>query len=138
MPIGPIGHPTEQQNILNTYVFAYGANIRTRCANTCDFMLEKDQVDYWEDAVRCGYIAPPLPAWNDIPVWTADPKATPFRDVLKYTLDDGYSGELGYASAAVMGDFVVVDMFAEACSGNKSSKAAARDAAERIKRYYKA
>ena len=62
----------------------------------------------------------------------------PFRDVLKYTLDDGYSGELGYASGAVMGDFVVVDMFAEACSGNKSSKAAAHDAAERIKRYYKA
>ena len=45
--------------------------------------------------------------------------------------------KLGYASAAVMGDFVVVDMFAEACSGNKSSKAAAHDAAERIKRYYK-
>ncbi|MFZ0207523.1 MAG: hypothetical protein WAL59_15725 [Roseiarcus sp.] len=75
-----------------------------------------------------------MPAWNDIPVWTADPKAT----VLKYTLDDGYSGELGYASGAVMGDFGVVDMFAEACSGNKSSKAAAHDAAERIKRYYKA
>ena len=58
--------------------------------------------------------------------------------VVQYTLDDGYSGELGYGSAAVMGDFVVVDMFAEACSGNKSSKAAAHDAAERIKRYYKA
>jgi multiple sugar transport system substrate-binding protein len=37
-----------------------------------------------------------------------------------------------------MGDFVVVDMFAEACTGNKSPKDAARDAAERVKRYYKA
>ena len=30
------------------------------------------------------------------------------------------------ASAATMGDFVVVDMFAEACTGNKSPKAAAQ------------
>ena len=136
MPIGSIGHPTEQQNILNTYVFAY-TKYPNAVREYLRFMWEKDQVDYWETQSG-GYIAPPLPAWNDIPVWTTDPKATPFRDVLKYTLDDGYSGELGYASAAVMGDFVVVDMFAEACSGNKSLKAAARDAAERIKRYYKA
>ena len=47
------------------------------------------------------------PAWNDNPVWTADPKVTPFRDVLKYARDVGYSGSLGYASAAVMGDFVL-------------------------------
>jgi multiple sugar transport system substrate-binding protein len=37
-----------------------------------------------------------------------------------------------------MGDFVVVDMFAEACTGNKSPKDAAHDAAERVKRYYNA
>src|SRR6202042_3717048 len=49
-----------------------------------------------------------------------------------------YSGALGNASAAVMGDFVVVDMFAEACTGNKSPKDAAHDAAERVNRYYNA
>jgi multiple sugar transport system substrate-binding protein len=37
-----------------------------------------------------------------------------------------------------MGDFVVVDMFAEACTGNKSPKDAAHDAAERVKRFYSA
>jgi multiple sugar transport system substrate-binding protein len=79
-----------------------------------------------------------LPAWNDNPIWTTDPKVTPFRDVLKYALDDGYSGDLGNASASTMGDFVVVDMFAEACTGNKSPKDAAHDAAERVKRYYSA
>ena len=50
---------------------------------------------------------------------------------------DGYAGTLGSASAAVMGDFVVVDMFAEACTGNKTPRQAATDAAERVKRYYK-
>ena len=71
-------------------------------------------------------------------MWTEDPKVTPFRDGLKFALDNGYAGSLGNASAAVMGDFVVVDMFAEACTGNKSPKAAARAAAEQVKRYYSA
>jgi multiple sugar transport system substrate-binding protein len=35
-----------------------------------------------------------------------------------------------------MGDFIVVDMFAEACSGNQTATAAATRAAERAKRYY--
>ena len=65
------------------------------------------------DGVERDLSAAPLPLLNDNPVWTIDPKVTPFRDVLKYAIDDGYSGSLGYASAAVMGDFVVVDMFGE-------------------------
>jgi multiple sugar transport system substrate-binding protein len=136
MPIGPVGRPTEQQNILNTYAYTY-TKYPNAVREYLRFMWEKPQVDYWETQSN-GYIAPPLPAWNDNPVWTADPKVTPFRDVLKYALDDGYSGALGAASAAVMGDFVVVDMFAEACTGNKSPKDAAHDAAERVKRFYSA
>jgi multiple sugar transport system substrate-binding protein len=136
MPIGPVGHPTEQQNILNTYAYGY-SKYPNAVREYLRFMWEKEQVDYWETQSG-GYVAPPLPAWNDNPVWTADPKATPFRDVLKLALDNGYSGPLGPASAAVMGDFVVVDMFAEACTGNQTPKAAAERAAERVKRYYKA
>lgn len=134
MPIGPVGFPTEQQNMLNTYAYSY-----TRYPNAVReylrFMWDKPQVDAWETRSN-GYIAPPLPAWNDNPIWTADPKVTPFRDVLKLALDNGYSGTLGPQSAAVMGDFVVVDMFAQACTGNKTVQAAADQAAERAKRYY--
>jgi multiple sugar transport system substrate-binding protein len=135
MPIGPVGHPTEQQNILNTYAYKY-TKYPNAVREYLRFMWEKPQVDAWETGSN-GYISPPLPAWNDNPVWTADPKVTPFRDVLKYAIYDGYAGTLGGASAAVMGAFVVVDMFAEACTGNRTSKGAAQAAAERIKRYYK-
>ena len=92
MPIGPVGRPTEQQNILNTYAYTY-TKYPNAVREYLRFMWEKPQVDYWETQSN-GYIAPPLPAWNDNPVWTADPKVTPFRDVLKYALDDGYSGSL--------------------------------------------
>jgi multiple sugar transport system substrate-binding protein len=134
MPIGPVGFPTEQQNILNTYVYTY-CKYPNAAREYLRFMWEKPQVDKWETASN-GYIAPPLPAWNDNPVWTADPKVTPFRDVLMRALDNGYSGTLGAASAAVMGDFVLVDMFAEACTGAQTVQAAAERAAERAKRYY--
>jgi multiple sugar transport system substrate-binding protein len=134
MPIGPVGHPTEQQNILNTYAYAY-TKYPNAVREYLRFMWEKEQVDAWETASG-GYVAPPLPAWNDNPIWTVDPKTTPFRDVLKYTLDDGYSGSLGYASAATMGDFIVVDMFAEACTGAQTPTAASARAADRVKRYY--
>jgi multiple sugar transport system substrate-binding protein len=97
-------------------------------------MWEKDQYDAWEVASN-GYVAPPMPAYNDNPIWTSDPKITPFRDCLKRCLYNGYAGSLGYASAAAMGDFIVVDMFAEAASG-ATAKAAAAHAAERAKRYY--
>jgi multiple sugar transport system substrate-binding protein len=136
MPIGLVGHPTEEQNMLNTYSYSY-TKYPNAVREYLRFMWEKEQVDAWETASN-GYIAPPLPAWNDNPIWTADPKTTPFRDVLKYTLDVGYSGKLGYSSAAVMGDFVVVDMFAEACSGAQTPKDAAQRASDRAKRYYKA
>ena len=134
-PIGPVGRPTEQQNVLNTYVYAY-TKYPNAAREYLRFMWEKPQADHWEMTSN-GYIAPPLPAWNDNPVWTADPKVTPFRDVLKYALDDGYDGDLGPASAAVMGDFIVVDMFAEACTGAQSVAAAAKRGAERARRYYK-
>ncbi len=135
-PIGPVGRATELQLVLNTYAYKY-----TKYPNAVKeylrFMWEKEQVYPWEMASN-GYVAAPLPILNDNPVWTNDPKVTPFRDVLKYALDDGYSGSLGYASAAVIGDFVVVDMFGEACTGNQTPKAAAQRAAERAKRYYSA
>ena len=61
MPIGPVGHPTEQQNILNTYVYGY-TKYPNACREYLRFMWEKEQVDVWE-AASGGYVAPPLPAW---------------------------------------------------------------------------
>jgi multiple sugar transport system substrate-binding protein len=50
---------------------------------------------------------------------------------------DAYAGKLGQASAATMADFVVVDMFAEACSGQQTPREAARQAETRARRHYR-
>ena len=136
MPIGPAGRPTEQQNILNTYAYTY-TKYPHAVREYLRFMWEKPQVDYWETQSN-GYIAPPLAGLERQSSLDrrSEGDAVPRRPEI--ALDDGYSGALGAASAATMGDFVVVDMFAEACTGNKSPKDAAHDAAERVKRFYSA
>jgi multiple sugar transport system substrate-binding protein len=134
MPIGVVGHSTEQQNVLVAYAYNFSKYPKA-VKEYIRFMWEKEQYDAWEVASN-GYVAPPMPAYNDNPIWTSDPKITPFRDCMKRCQDNGYAGTLGYASAAAMGDFIVVDMFAEAASGSATPKAAAERAAERAKRYY--
>ena len=90
LPIGPVGRPTELQLMLNTYAYNY-TKYPNAVREYLRFMWEKEQVDAWLRAAN-GYVSPALPAWNDNPVWTEDPKVTPFRDGLKYALDNGYAG----------------------------------------------
>jgi hypothetical protein len=47
---------------------------------------------------------------------------------MKIMLPNGYSGPMGYASAATMADFIMVNMVAEAVSGSKTPKEAAERA----------
>jgi multiple sugar transport system substrate-binding protein len=133
-PIGPVGRPTEQQLTLQAYAFKF-SKYPNAVKEYLRFMWEKDQYEPWQAASN-GYVTQPLKAYETNPIWTADPKNTPFRYVMRNSLDNGYSGALGAASAAVMGDFVLVDMVAEAASGSRTPKEAAERAAERAKRYY--
>ncbi len=67
------------------------------------------------DAMR-GYVTPGLKAYRDLPVWTSDPKHTAYRDCVKNMKWNGYPGPIGPGSAAVMAEYVVVDMFANYCA----------------------
>ena len=66
-----------------------------------------------------------------------DPKHTAYRDAWKQLRPAGYAGKLGYASAGALADFIIVDMVAEAASGDKSPKEAIERATKRAERYYK-
>jgi multiple sugar transport system substrate-binding protein len=100
------------------------------------FMMEEEQYGAWLQAA-IGYVAHPLVAYEKNPIWSSDPKAMPYRDAVKLLRPPGYAGKLGYASAGALADFIVVDMVAEAASGQRSSKEAAERAAKRAERYYK-
>src|SRR6266853_1084014 len=100
------------------------------------FMMEEEQYGAWLQA-GIGYTAGPLVAYEKNPIWTVDPKHTAYRDACKELRPAGYAGKLGYASAGALADFIIVDMVAEAASGDKSPKEAMERATKRAERYYK-
>ena len=134
-PIGPAGRPTELHLVFPMMIFKY-----TKYPNAAKeylrFMMEKEQYVPWQQA-SIGYVTQPLVAYESNPIWTSDPKHTPYRELMKNMLPNGYAGEMGYASAATMADFIMVNMVAEAASGSKSPKEAADRAQKRAERYYK-
>jgi multiple sugar transport system substrate-binding protein len=134
-PIGPVGRPTELHLFTQAMVFRYSKFPNAAKAFVA-FMMEKEQYEPWQQAA-IGYITQPLRAYESNPIWTVDPKHTPYRDVVKNMTAHGYAGTLGYASAAAMADFIVVNMVAEAASGARTPKEAAERAAARANRYYK-
>lgn len=134
-PIGPVGVPTEYHLFFNQMVFRH-SRFPKAAKEFVRFMMEEEQYGPWMQAAG-GYISQPLRAYERNPVWTVDPKHTPYRDCVKNMRPAGYMGRLGYASAGALADFIVQDMVAEAVSGSKSPKEAAQRAQQRAERYYK-
>ncbi|MBK8063534.1 MAG: carbohydrate ABC transporter substrate-binding protein [Betaproteobacteria bacterium] len=134
-PIGPTGKPTELHLFSQAFAFRYSKAPNAAKAFMA-FMMEKEQYEPWQQAA-IGYITQPLKAYESNPIWTVDPKHTPYRDCVKNMTAHSHAGKLGYASAAAMADFIMVNMVAEAASGSKSPKEAAERAQARAQRYYK-
>ncbi len=134
-PVGPVGRPTELHLLTQAMVFKYSKYPKA-AKEYLRFMWEKEQYEPWQQAA-IGYVTQPLKAYEQNPIWTADPKHTPYRDVVKVMQSHGHAGKLGYASAAAMADFIVVNMVAEAASGARTPKEAADRAQQRAERYYK-
>jgi multiple sugar transport system substrate-binding protein len=68
---------------------------------------------------------------------TADPKNTPYRDVAKLASTPAGIGTLNESAAAAIADFVVVDMFANYCTGREDLKGAMASAERQFKRIYR-
>jgi multiple sugar transport system substrate-binding protein len=134
-PVGPAGVGTAFHLFLNQMVFRY-TKYPKAAKEFLRFMMEEEQFGPWMQA-SIGYVAHPLAAYSKNPIWTVDPKHTPYRDAVKNMRPAGYAGKLGYASAGALADFIIVDMVAEAASGSKTPKEAAERAQKRAERYYK-
>jgi multiple sugar transport system substrate-binding protein len=134
-PIGPVGKPTEYHLFFNQLIMKY-TKYPQAAKEFLRFMMEAEQFDDWLKGCQ-GYVSHPLSHFEKNPIWTVDPKNTPYRDCTKNLRPAGWAGKLGYASAGALGDFIVPNMVAEAASGSKSPKEAAERAQKRAERYYK-
>jgi multiple sugar transport system substrate-binding protein len=100
-------------------------------------MLEAQNFNPWIESAQ-GYLTHCLNAYDANPVWTADPKTTPYRDVAKRTLTAGGLGSVGEKAATAIADFVVLDMFANFCTGREDAKGAIGIAQRQLTRIYRA
>jgi multiple sugar transport system substrate-binding protein len=135
LPIGPIGKPTELHLCFTMLTFNF-TKFPQACKALQAFMLEAENFNPWVESAQ-GYLSHFLNAYDANPVWTADPKRTPFRDVAKRTLTPGGLGSLGEKAASAIADFIVVDMFANAATGREDIKGAIAVAERQLKRIYR-
>lgn len=134
-PIGPVGRPTELHLFSQAYVFKYSKFPKAAKAYL-KFMWQKEQYEPWQ-AAAIGYVTHPLKDYENNSVWKSDPKNLPYRDAVKNMQWHGYSGQLGYSSAASLNDYIVNNMVAQAASGAKTPQEAAAEAEKRLQRFYK-
>ena len=135
LPVGPVGQAVELCQTTSCVIFKY-----TKFPNAAkaylEFMYQKPQMDAWIQA-SSGYCCQPLKGLANNPVWTADPNHAPYAKASETLRPNGYAGPLGPASASVMADYIMVDMVAEAATGQRTPEEAAKRAEQRAQRYYR-
>lgn len=134
-PIGPVGEPTEFQVCFPVMGMNY-----TKFPNAVKafltYWMEANQYNAWLEGSQA-YMTHTLKAFDDNPVWTADPKRKPFRDAATRTLTAGYPGSIGENAASAIADFIVLDMFANYVTGREDIEGAIKGAARSASRIYR-
>jgi len=134
-PVGPIGKPTELQLCVPILAFKF-----TKYPNAAKafiaFMLEKENFDKWLTGSR-GYLTQTLNAYENSPIWTADPKNEVFKYASARALPASGIGHPGEKAATAIADFLVVDMFASYCTGAADAKTAIATCERQLKRIYR-
>jgi multiple sugar transport system substrate-binding protein len=134
-PVGPVGFPTQGALVINAMVFGF-TPYPNAAREYLRFMMEEEQYAAWQEA-SIGYWCHPLQAYDTLPLWTEDPKHSPYRDIMRNALPQSYKGPPSEAAAAVKAEFVVVDMFASVCAGQATPEEAATEAQRRAERYFR-
>jgi multiple sugar transport system substrate-binding protein len=134
-PLGPAGKPTELHLMYPVLGMTY-SKYPQACKALMAFMLEADNFNPWIESAQ-GYLTHCLNAYDKNPVWTADPKRAPFREAAKRSLTAGGLGSVGEKAATAIADFVVLDMFANYCTGREDVKGSIAIAERQLKRIYR-
>lgn len=134
-PVGPVGKPTELHLMYPILAMTY-TKFPQACKSLMAFMLAAENFNPWIQSAK-GYLTHCLNEYDKNPVWTADPKATVYRDVAKRSLTAGGLGSVGEKAATAIADFVVLDMFANYCTGREDVKGSIAVAERQLKRIYR-
>ena len=135
LPLGPTGKPAELQLAFPMMVFKYSKYPNAAKAFAA-FMMEAEQFNGFIEGSQ-GYLTHCLNAYDNNPVWNADKKRLPFRDAAKRTLPISGLGSIGEKAATAVADYIVIDMFANYCTGREDIKGSIAQAERQLKRIYR-
>ncbi len=135
LPIGPVGTSVELHQTSTISIFKH-CQYPEAAKAYLEFMYSAERMNAWIEGASA-YCCQALKGFADNPVWTSNPIHTPYANASASLRVNGFAGPLGPASAGVMADYVLVDMFAEAVTGQRSTEEAIANAERRIARYYR-
>ena len=101
------------------------------------YMLEKDQYEPWLNANSRLLGAAAGGLCRGRGVVRRIPRSKLFKDTMNSTYYDGYAGPISTATGAVSADYVLIQMFASVATGAATPEAAAAEAEQRCKRYFR-
>ncbi len=132
---GPAGRYSYQFNWSNG-VMAY-SNAAEPAKEFISWLMQPEQYGPWLEAGE-GYDVGVLHAYDDHPVWQKDPKILAYRDAVIQGTGrwPGWPGPPIASAARVRNDYIIVDLFAKACSGEFTPEQAAEWAAGQVARRY--
>jgi multiple sugar transport system substrate-binding protein len=134
LPVGPVGKSIELHQTTSISIFNHTKYPEAAMAYLA-WMYDTQRMNDWITGASA-YCCGAAKGFASNPVWTSNPIHAPYAKASESLRPNGYAGPLGYASAGVMADYVLVDMFAQAVSGQASAEDAIATAAKRANRYY--
>ncbi len=100
------------------------------------WLMDPKQAAGWYD-IAVSYYAPYLHAYDDAPIWHAEPRNLAYRNSLATSHLPGWPAPISRKQSESVAKYVVVDMFAKACTG-KSTKDVIAEANAQLKQIYRA
>ena len=98
------------------------------------WLTDKPQLGAWYAASET-YYQPFLHGYDNAPMWNTEPRNIPYRDAMATAHLPGWPAPVSRAQSEVIAKYVVIDMFAKACSGT-STKDAIAAATKQLKQIY--
>jgi multiple sugar transport system substrate-binding protein len=136
LPAGKAGKFSLQSALTNG-VMSWSKNVPA----AKDFIVAMMQPDIYNGYLSTveGYNVGPLHAYDNAPVWSTDPKIKPFLTAITEGSSrwPGFPGPPSAASAQVAENYIIIDLFAKACSGEFTAKESIQAATAALKRFYK-
>jgi len=99
------------------------------------WLMQKKQLGAWY-GIADSYYQPFLHAYDDAPMWQAEPRNIPYRDAMATAHLPGWPAPPNRQLAENVAKYVVVDMFAKACTGT-STKDVIKNAEAQLKDIYR-